>query len=421
MFSCTALSAAVASPYQGHLGLDSHFYSSPRGNEPYSQVIPQAVLHLPDPDRRSEVLLHFEMETRGQRDLSLDLDRAWMAFPVFGADALAVGRQHPWDHADFFERDRPWGILAQTQPQNLGLNLGYGLSTDSREAKPILLGWIGASYWSDREDKEWLALGASFTPIFVPTLGSSVTLGADAPTSTTRFGRRPPGFVRIDESVVPLRFEVDRSRVWQEVLLRPQVLVQGRFRPVRPLSTWFGYLRAPDPDPKIDSDEFLRVTADSVVAQAVIHPRFPQRQLVFVSQEWQLPGVKLFGTAYVSDDSKAGGEVGVHFPYFSASLGHATSWKEVAPDFSYRPPLYGAWLAQTELHVPVGDFWTYFGWKHHLHQGDRWLQAGIGWNVTSHVALDLRGDIFAGSDQSYFGEWRTNDRVGILLRWELGT
>jgi len=417
LLSCAA-TFAVASPYQGHLGLDSHFYSGPREAEPTSQLIPQAVLDVSEPGR--EVRLHFEMETRGQRDLSLDLDRAWIEFPVFGSDALALGRQHPWDHSEFSEKDRPWGILGHTQPQNLGINLGYGLNSDSREAQPILLGWLGANYWSDRADKSWFAFGASFTPLFVPTLGSSVSLGFDR-TTTTRFGRRPPGYVAIDDTVVPLRFEVDRSRVWEDVLLHPQILLQARLRPTPELSTWIGYLRAPDPDPKIDSTEYLNVAGDTIVAQAAIRPRFPQRQLVFVAQEWQLSAVKVFGTAFATDDSKAGGELGLKFPFLSLSLGHEVTWKDLDPDFAYRPPLYGAWLAQTELRVPFGDFWTYFGWKHHLHLGDRWLQAGIGWGVTSHLTLDLRGDIFAGSDQSYFGEWRTNDRVGLLMRWELGT
>ncbi len=417
-FLLGATSSFSASP-ESYLRLDSHAYSGPRGPEPRAQFIPQTLFRWKHPTAEAQV--HIELETQGSHDLSLDLDRAWGEFSVFSEDALALGRQHPWDHTRYFERERPWGILANQVPQNKGVLLGYGLTPEKPSPQPILLGWVGAHYWSDRNNNDFFALGVSATPLFIPTLGSSVTLSGDSPASTTRFGRRPPGWVEINEERLPLRFEIDRSHLWQDVLLQPQVIVQGRFRPHETLETWIGYLRAPSPDPQTDSSEHLNVRADSLEVHATIRPKFPGRQMLFASQSIRTLGPHLFGTVYISDDKHWGAESGLAFSFFSASIGHDALWAPPATRFADPLAKYAEWLVQSDLCIPIGSVTPYAGWKHHLSKGDFWFYGGIRWAATRNLGLGLGADLFAGGDDTYFGEWRTNDRLSFVLRWEIGS
>lgn len=410
---------------ESSLRVDPHAYGGPRGNEPRTQLVAGTVQSWRETKTRSpwEISLHLEGETAGRRDISFDLDRAWIFTPLaHDADwGVAWGRVHPWDIARHPEAQRPWGLLGRQSPQNQGVLLGYGLSPHSLEPSPILLGWLGAHFWSDIDNDDTFAWGVSVTPFFLPTMGPELTLSATDPATTGRFGRRPPGFVEVNGQTLPLRYELDRARIFEDIVLQPQLAAQARIRETKDLETWLWISRAPSPEPTFDTQEFLRVREDSVQAFAMVKPRFEQRWTSAVTQRWTfLDTQALVATAHVGTDKYGGGELGWQTPYTYFALAHELPLGTIEARAGEKEGRYLDWLAQADALAPLGNFTLHTGAKRHLKQTDLWWRSGVRYALSREADLDLATDLFAGPDRSYFGEWRTNDRVSLVLRWEVG-
>lgn len=418
-----AWSAAIAAPLrEGHLRLDPHAYAGPRGGEPRQQLVAQTVQRFssPDPRRPWEVSVHLEGETMGRRDLSLDVDRAWIFLPVSEEGAgVALGRVHPWDLSRDPNARRPWGLLAGQSPQNYGVLLGYGFDHESPEPSPILLGWVGAHFWSDVENRSPVAWGVSATPFFVPSLGSEVALSPTESAAAGRFGRRPPGTVEVNGEILPLRYEIDKSRVFQDVIFNPQVMAQGRLK--SDLGETWGFLsRAPSPEATFDTTEYLRVTNESLNAVAIVRPKFVPRWTSGITHVVPLGTQKVLGSLYAASDHWWGAEAGLANDFFSASLAHELAWGPIERRDGESDGRYLDWLLRTTAQLPAGDFLFYGGAATHLSQGDVWLRLGNRYTLSPSAHLDLGADLFSGPDRSYFGEWRTNDRFSLVFAWEVG-
>src|SRR5689334_14327966 len=99
---CLTVSQVQAFESQYQFQLEPHVYGSPRGNEPYGQTIAQSRVERKDLNsiHRWDLSLHFGSELLGRRDMTFDLDRAWVTTPL-GSSAesptLTWGRIHPWD------------------------------------------------------------------------------------------------------------------------------------------------------------------------------------------------------------------------------------------------------------------------------------------------------------------------------------
>lgn len=388
--------------------LEPHYYAGPRGFEPLFQS--NFSVWKSWKTDRTLVSAHAEFETQGRLDRSIDLDRAWV---VTEGRALQIfwGRMHPWEVIEKSggkftgfgnESGRPWSLLGSAQAQNRGVLLG---APGSVFPSPVLLGWIGPHAWVSSSES-WGA-GFSITPFFVPSLGSEVTLGDE--TSAGRFGRRPPGYIDVNGTTIPIRYRIDRSRIWEDVLFRPQAMAQARWRYHESMVAWAFVSYAPRPDPSPETSGYVQVTDATVHAVAEVKPSFPYQWLAGLSHEYSLDqDWQLFLTVSYQQTPRWGYEAGVKHLY------GALSYLNETPSGDDR---YTDELVQFELQYPLSVCTPYAGIKRHLGLEGTWLRAGLRASLGSAWSFDLGSDIFAGGEESYFGEWRTNDRVYGVLRW----
>jgi len=412
-----------------HLRLDPHAYAGERGAEPSTQLVVQALERWGNATGSApwRIQLHAEGEISGRRDVSFDIDRAWIRLPapwLSSSAAFYLGRIHPWDVSGSPEAERPWGLLAQSQPQNRGVLLGYGFHPENDSPDPILLGWVGAHYWSDTRGEDPFAFGVSATPFFVPSLGSEVSLSKNESLSTGRFGRRPPGTLEVNGARFPIRYDIDHSRVFEDIVLQPQVAATAYFHPVARSESWLTVMRGPSPDPSTDAQGFLSITPSGTQAIASVRPRFPSRFLVNLSQRFRIAEhfahSALFASVAASEEKKWGYELGAGNDYASVAVLNERSWTGVVSSLQIADASFTDWLLQGDARVPLGLVTLFTGAKTHLGQGDIWVRAGARLQVGRGASLDLGGDAFGGGDLSYFGEWRTNNRVYTVFNWEIG-
>ena len=414
--------------------IEPELYDGARGTEPLRQAIFQARLHwqgAASPTlfaRGWELALHAESELQGRHDVSFDIDRAWIetrlgAKDTPSAPVVVWGRVHPWNLSGHPESLRPWGYLAQDQSQNRGIILGQ---TEEGETfpQPTIMGWLGVHFWSDashRSDLEW---GISATPFFIPSLGSEVALSETTDASAGRFGRRPPGFIEREGALFPLRYQIDQSRILQDIILQPQLMAQARFK-----NSWLSVSRAPAPDPTALTSGFLNVSSTGITAVAVVKPIFPEHWLASLSQEWLLDTqspfrFKLFDSLQIRDDRQWGFEVGARSEYGSLSLANEPySGAPQAGATSVTAGAYSEMLLQADAKLLLGvlkhPILVLGGIKTHLRQNDLWTRVQLQTGMGAHAGLDLGFDLFSGGDLSYFGEWRTNSRIFAAMRWQL--
>lgn len=417
---------ATAATHSGQLRVDPHIYTGARGTEPERQLVAQTVQRWRQTENGAplwEIRLHLEAETQGRRDLSLDIDRAWITTTSEGGLGVALGRIHPWDLSLPPGQGKPWGQSAQLFPQNRGVLLGYGLSPDDVSPRPVPLGWIGAHLWSDLRNEKPVAFGVSATPFFLPSSGPDLSLSVDAPATTGRFGRRPPGFVELNGQLIPIRYEIDRSRLWRDVVLQPQLLGQARIGAGRVWQGWVSVARISNPTPTFDTSEYLQIRNEEVNAIAIVRPRFPSRWVTSLSQKWRVLdsvwGLSFVSGAYVADDKHWGYELGLENDFLSASYSNELTYGSLSDPYSTGVGVYGETLLQLDAKVPfLGIVW-FSGAKTHVRHRDLWLRCGVRVPIGNQMSIDGGTDIFSGGENSYFGEWRTNDRFYAVFRWEI--
>ncbi len=410
--SCSALAG------DAKLYLEPHAYGGARGTEPRFQSW-QGVHYetgaANTDDATSRLKLRWEAEAIGRKDSSLDIDRAWIRL----TPNITLGRIHPWELVGNPEASRPWGMAAQSQPQNRGIALGT-LDRSQPFPEPVLMGWIGAHLHSHARAQEtdrtrW---AVSFSPLFVPSMGSEVTLSTEESVSTSRFGRRPPATLRVNNALLPLRYRIDTSRLLEDILLQPQMAVQ--------LSTpllsqaWqnhIGVTRAPQPDARPQADGFVQVGLEDVYAVAVVTPSFPQRWRGFWRGDLAVsPSWTLFHSVAWTSSSPGEIEVGARSGAWEAS------WLGRLAQSTGDDPIYAENLGQISGSIALSESLTWLGGiKYHFQQQGTWLRTQLLWKARRNFAVHVGGEAFGGGVNAYFGEWRTNDRVWIGVQWGMGT
>lgn len=424
-------SAALAVDSQTTLLFEPHHYQGERGTEVSTQAIGLIKTRLgssPSIATPWNIDFHFEGETLGRRDVSLDLDRAWIDLPLEEtktSSKFTLGRIHPWDLSQHPDGHNPWGYTANGFAQNRGILLGYGYGSNLSQPDPILLGWLGPHYWSDKSNTEMVQYGFSVTPFFIPSMGSDITLSPKDPTRVGRFGRRPPGTVEVDGKKYPVHFEIDKSRVWQDVIFNPQAMAQVQFNSSesKPSSqTWVSVFRAPNPEPTFTSQDFLIITPNSVEAYAKVSPKYEERLGASVTERWNLYTLPMrtafLATLAIYDDKHWGYELATELEYLRLSLLDERAYAATSNKFQTNGSPYSDLLGQADLSVPISIVTLYGGIKRHLRQDDMWVRSGVRLQLMKKLSLDTGMDLFGGSDLSYFGEWRTNDRIYSTLAWE---
>jgi hypothetical protein len=411
-------------------------YLGPRNDEPLFQTLALARFRSGDFANDDGWFLdgQVQAELLGTRQWLPDLNRAG-----YRNGRMILGRVHPWEVLTGHpEADRPWGLAAQTQALNLGVELGYE-RTGEAFREPILGGWLGIHLASSTDAEAPLAVSLSATPFFLPTLGGQVRFSETEPAQATRFGRTPPTRVELGGLSYPLFYRIDTSDLVEEVLLQPQLLIQGRYRtePVSPdriarLTAWVWLLRAPSPDPVPDANGVLLVDETGVSAMAEVKPTFPQRWQLGFSQVLEMGTSDVRSLLTVLTDLDAqdlGIEAGVEFHRTRASILHRFANPSVAEGAGFaagNAARFDQAMLQIETAVAGEDeSWIWSGGvKAQLGSSGSetqsvWLATALDWRLAPTWTLRLAADLFGGADGTFFGDWRTNDRISATASWAL--
>ena len=412
---------------QANFFVEPHGFDGPRGNEPRLQSWQGVHYQVGDAlDSKetdaSAISIRWETEALGRHDSSLDLDRAWWR----PSSHFTLGRIHPWELTGNPEATRPWGMAANTQAQNQGIGLGT-LDRHDPFPEPVMMGWLGVHAHSDlskirTKEARW-AFSAS--PLFVPSLGSQVTLSPTESTSTSRFGRRPPTSLDVSGTQLPLRYRVDTGNLFQDILLQPQAMAQF----ATPLfseqwQNYFSVSRSPQVNPDPTTSGFIQVGQESVYAVAVVQPSFPERWRGFWRSDLVIgsSGFSLFHSIAWSQGSGSQVELGGEYAHEDFSL--KGSWSGAVQTVAIganSDANYIDHLLQTEALVPVTPKLQWLsGAKVHLTQNGVWLRTSLLLHTGKKLTMSFGGEAFSGNESAYFGEWRTNDRLWVGMEWRVG-
>ena len=419
-------------------------YFGPRDEEPLQQGISLLQVRKERADEGFFANGHVQLELRGDQNVNADLDRiGYLSREKWGW--VTLGRIHPWEltsiptHADGMSRPsaayNPWSLNGQTQAQNLGLELGF-FAPEQAFRQPVLAGWLGIHIDLPENADFPVSISASASPFFIPTIGGQVRFSSTESTKTGRFGRTPPASVLVGGATLPLFYRVNTDRLFDDILLQPQFMVQAKYHSrtegAARWSSHFWIERAPQPDPTASATGTIRVSESSVSAIAEITPAFPQRWTLGMTEVVRIDESDLeffvsvngaIGTE--SNSLPPGAELGGRWGRISASLLHRLSSTESGsqtditsnPDSAYERAL----LQIQATAKPLETLTAALGTQLQLTSTDSVRISGqITYQVpASPWSLQLSGDLFGGSNGTWFGEWRTNDRLAFMARYSL--
>ncbi len=401
-----------SSTFASHLRLDPHYYSGPRGSEGRQQFVIQAFKSWENAREKKDhwkISFHYEGEAAGRRNMALDLDQAWYQFNVSGSK-ITLGRIHPWYISSHPQTQYPWGYLAHHHSQNRGLALGYGYD-GTNTPSPTLSGWMGFHFFSQlSEDLNW---GISATPFFIPSMGSLSSV--EDLNQVGRFGRRPPGTVEINGSKFPIRYQLTKSQIFEDIVLQPQAMGQVHWKNHPHWPGWWSISYTPTPNPAVDTDGYLSLESGGIEAVAIVTPKFPYRWKTDLHQRWSLSKESyLMASLLWASNYIWGYEMGIGTNFYQISLLNEQAWGPV--DLNYQGD-YSEWLLQADVQLILSKLTWYGGIKQHLERWGQWIRSGVKFQLWRQASVDLSLDIFGGNEQSYYGEWRTNDRASAVFTW----
>lgn len=361
-----------------------------------------------------------ETETLGAKPgIRGDVTELWLGFTPGGSKSRprwVLGRIHPWALSQNPELDRPWGYLAQTELRSTSLSLGTAQNAEySMQSKPDLVGWTGLHYWSNTARARDFQWGFSFTPFTErePLGSNSGAFRPAIPTELAWEGQRIPLTVTNSSSLEARRF-----------LVEPQVVLTARVQTIESIPFWSGWLqggRTAVTDPVWKANPVITTSTGDLHASSSIDPNYPANWNVSLIQVFRptREGRVFVTTRYVADNGTFGIEAGVGGATWSASF--QNEWIPTNNQIvSLSPTPYSEMLAQVSWIQPWGErFATLVEARSHFLQGDLWLRTGAQFRVGKGISIDAGVDLFSGTDISYFGAWRAQDRVFVGINWDL--
>jgi len=432
------------SDWGGDIAVEPIAYFGPRSEEPLQQGIALVQLRHGRAEEGFFLNAHAQLELLGDGNLNADLNRiGYQSRETWGN--VSLGRIHPWETRILPQKEDgmsrlsaaygPWSLNGQTQAQNLGLELGFP-DSGSAWRQPVLSGWLGIHVEIPETATLPVSFSASASPFFLPTIGSQVRFSTTEPTRIGRFGRSPPAAVLVNGVELPLFYKVNTDRLLDDIILQPQLMVQavyqskvedrGRF------SSHFWLERAPRPDPAASANGTLQVSETAVSALAEITPAFPQRWTLGFTETYLSPSreFEAHAAANAAIGAEAaslplGAELGMRWHSFSGSLLHRFSAPATASAqgiSSNSGSAFERMLLQLHWLQPWSETLSLAsGLQWHLNSPDSVRIAGqlTYQPVSSPWLLQLNGELFGGGAGTWFGEWRTNDRIALNLQFSL--
>lgn len=361
-----------------------------------------------------------EAETLGSApSLRGDVTSLWFGLAPEGSRARprwVLGRVHPWSLSGNPELERPWGYLAQTELRSTSLGLGSGHGSDfSMQAQPELVGWIGLHYWSNTTRPRDFQWGFSVTPLTErePLGSNSGGFRPAIPTELAWSGQRIPLTVTNASTLPDRRF-----------ILAPQVALTARLQSIEAVPFWSGWLQAARTavtDPVWSANPVIQNNSSDLHATSSLDPTYPAYWSLSLLQIFRptREGRLFVTTRWVADTGTFGIEGGIGGKTWSLSM--QNEWAAHTQQIvSLSPTPYSEMLGQLSWVQPWGNSWaTLIEARSHVFQNDLWLRTGVQLRINKGLSLDAGVDLFSGSDISYFGAWRAQDRVFMGLNWDL--
>ena len=327
---------------------------------------------------------------------------------------LWIGREHPLNFTRDFSVD-PYGALGSIWAQN-----------QTEALNPRVAGWVGLGF-TQETSKDWKIIGM-YSPFFLPTFGPSLGFSDSGELNPERFTRLPPGAAETGGVTVPIRYQLEISKL-SEIVLQPQAFLGTNFNN-GDINFDFYVYTAPDPNAVAETDAKLAVNGTSADAKVTVQPQFPREYwsgtsvsfkrlpltpvLEFVQNLVDYPTHIVSLTAYFDTPqfnpfvakrtSKSTFGILSHFQrqFDDPNLSDCLIFVKIPVN------LTDALVWNTLLQTTLLSMRQSFYWENEL---EYMLQKNFS------LTADIR--VLSGQDHSYFGDWRDQDSYsfGVRRQW----
>ena len=358
---------------------------------------------------RSEFLLFSEFELTKNSPKYYDLGTSLYRFKT-NRLSLSFGRFHPLEEfnsnysSDALDALGANWVLNEQNPLNVRTS-----------------GWLGLG--SLIKITKNLNMAFQYSPIFIPTLGPSISYSKeDIPKSNSPFARTPPTKVKFsDETYLPIRVTLDDIDVADTVLQNQYFLsLNYNYSPKTTISL-FGW-SAPEPIPEVHTNELLKVSSDDLYVLVNASPEFPRENNLGLNLSSKYYDAQ---TIYKSKTEEFSFSTSLKLPhYISLGFLHTFRKKEKSKkddeELIYpRKDDKLIWLKSeltflTSLKLKTKILKNLDKVNNGLN-----LNFGISYSLNSIVHFHSNIQVFTGNDDSYYGTWRGLDFIttGISMIW----
>lgn len=370
----------------------------------YGRAIPVRDLHL-----------YSFFETGQLGDMSFDLDTMVLRARVNHYGHLWIGRNHPLQEGFEFGDAN---LVSHTSA--IGANW---VQNQSNALSPRVSGWLGGGFHY-KQAYTGMFVSATFSPVFLPSFGPRLDLSEHDPASGSRFATLPPAYIDINDNGVyyPMRYRV-RIDDLKAIILQPQAFVaigqENDFHRLT-LMAW----SAPSPAPQVKTFGKVAPTSGNVDVLVEATPQFAREN--FVGSQWIARGFSWqprFEAVFEMRSQRASFSAAAN-PTAWLAIGGLTTVGLPAPDPEapvVSPNPYYKDLIWAEITPLMGAsrFQPALRLEQHLSIGTtgRWLYPTLAYRMSRHTSFFASASILTGTDNSYFGNWRSLDSIAAGARF----
>ncbi len=414
LFWVFTLNNAIATPFVGEFDIGHRAYATMESSQ-------NVILNLGAKSDTTiwqrphyEAMLYSDLEFATQNRLGKNFDLGTTVYRTEFSDQLllSVGRFYPLE--EFSE------YYTRSSIDALGINWSVN-EKNPTEVRPV--GWLGIGA-RGRLYKN-LTIGFQYSPLFIPTLGPTIIYSKDdTPNSESPFARLPPTMVKLDdETQLPLRIALDEIDM-KKLLLQDQFFVALNYTYPDFFSISLFAWDAPSPTPTTTTSATLRVSNDDVYVLVNAAAAFPRRKRVGAN----LSSTFLDLQTVYEQDSKSLTLSSALKLYSYLQIGFLHTFENSEPttsentDTEIVSPKLDKKLAWISASLQLFSSFKLSGkLLKNIDAVNDGASLGLTaqYDFTSYASLYSSLQLFAGSDQSYFGTWRSLDFIttGVAIKW----